>query len=55
MEKKDIHEEITRLQSHIKVFEAYINKGKSEKGKRRRSWRIFLNMELEQKMKQWNL
>lgn len=34
MEKKDIHEEITRLQSHIKVFEAYINKGKSEKGKR---------------------
>ena len=34
MEKKDIHEEITRLQSHIKVFEAYINKGNSEKGKR---------------------
>ncbi len=34
MEKKDIHEEITRLQSHIKVFEAYMNKGNSEKGKR---------------------
>tara|TARA_Y100001970_G_scaffold54312_1_gene68847 strand:- start:2417 stop:3295 length:879 start_codon:yes stop_codon:yes gene_type:complete len=34
MEKKDIHEEITRLQSHIKVFEEYIKKGKSEKGKR---------------------
>tara|TARA_Y100000588_G_scaffold99192_1_gene107757 strand:+ start:3666 stop:4556 length:891 start_codon:yes stop_codon:yes gene_type:complete len=34
MEKKDIHEEITRLQSHIKIFEAYINKGNVEKGKR---------------------
>jgi len=34
MEKKDIHEEITRLQSHIKVFEAYMSRGKAEKGKR---------------------
>ena len=34
MEKKDIHEEIIRLQSHIKIFEDYIIKGKSEKGKR---------------------
>tara|TARA_Y100000996_G_scaffold415452_1_gene410280 strand:+ start:10352 stop:11248 length:897 start_codon:yes stop_codon:yes gene_type:complete len=34
MEKKDIHEEITRLQSHIKVFEVYMNRGNSEKGKR---------------------
>ena len=34
MEKKDIHEEITRLQSHIDVFINYLMKGKSEKGKR---------------------
>ena len=34
MEKKDIHEEITRLQSHVKIFEAYIKRGKPEKGKR---------------------
>ena len=34
MEKKDIHEEITRLQSHIDIFETYLNKGKAEKGKR---------------------
>ena len=34
MEKKDIHEEITRLQSHINVFIDYIIRGKNEKGKR---------------------
>ena len=34
MEKKDIHEEITRLQSHINVFIDYLIKGKNEKGKR---------------------
>jgi uncharacterized protein (TIGR00255 family) len=34
MEKKDIHEDITRLQSHVKIFEAYIKRGKPEKGKR---------------------
>ena len=34
MEKKDIHEEITRLQSHIDLFVDCIAKGKNEKGKR---------------------
>ena len=34
MEKKDIHEEITRLQSHIDLFLDCIVKGKNEKGKR---------------------
>jgi uncharacterized protein (TIGR00255 family) len=34
MEKKDIHEEITRLQSHIEVFINCLMRGKSEKGKR---------------------
>ncbi len=34
MEKKDIHEEITRLQSHIDLFVDCIVKGKNEKGKR---------------------
>ena len=34
MEKKDIHEEITRLQSHIDLFIDCIVKGKNEKGKR---------------------
>ena len=34
MEKKDIHEEITRLQSHIDLFLDSIVKGKNEKGKR---------------------
>ena len=34
MEKKDIHEEITRLQSHINLFLDCIVKGKNEKGKR---------------------
>ena len=34
MEKKDIQEEITRLDSHINVFLDYIKKGKPEKGKR---------------------
>ena len=34
MEKKDIHEEITRLNSHVDVFIDYIKKGKPEKGKR---------------------
>jgi len=34
MEKKDIQEEITRLDSHINVFLDYIKKGKAEKGKR---------------------
>ena len=34
MEKKDIHEEITRLQSHITLFFDCIIKGKNEKGKR---------------------
>ena len=34
MEKKDIHEEITRLNSHVDVFLDYIKKGKPEKGKR---------------------
>ena len=34
MEKKDIHEEITRLQSHIDLFIDSIVKGKNEKGKR---------------------
>ena len=34
MEKKDIHEEITRLQSHIDLFVDCVVKGKNEKGKR---------------------
>jgi len=34
MEKKDIHEEITRLRSHIDLFIDCIIKGKNEKGKR---------------------
>ena len=34
IEKKDINEEIIRLNSHIKMFEDYIRKGKNEKGKR---------------------
>ena len=33
MEKKDIHGEITRLQSHIDLFIDCIVKGKNEKGK----------------------
>ena len=34
LEKKDINEEIIRLNSHIKIFEECISNGKFEKGKR---------------------